>query len=62
MSNFAIVDCSGISDASDSPGDRHGHSYFRNSPTVSSDLVLMLRNDLDPGEAGRPLEHLGLHF
>lgn len=61
-SNMAVVDCSGVSDAANLPGDRYGHSYFRNSPTVSSDLLLMLRDDLDPGEAGRPLEHLGLHF
>jgi hypothetical protein len=45
-----------------SPLDQFGHSYFRNSPAVSSDLVLLLRDDLDPGAPGRPLEHVGLEF
>jgi esterase/lipase superfamily enzyme len=49
-------------DKSDSGADGFGHSYFRNAPTVSSDLVLMLRDDLDPGPPGRPLEDLGLNF
>lgn len=31
-----------------------GHSYFYSSPAVSSDLILLLRDDLEPG-AGRPL-------
>jgi len=43
-------------------GDRYGHSYFRDAPSVSSDLVLMLRDDLDPGPPGRPLERLGNKF
>ena len=43
-------------------GDRYGHSYFRDAPSVSSDLVLMLRDDLDPGPPGRPLEPLGNKF
>ena len=42
--------------------DQYAHSYFRNSPSVSSDLVLLLRDDLDPGSPGRPLEHIGLEF
>jgi hypothetical protein len=29
---------------------------------VASDVVLMLRDDLDPGTPGRPLEPLGPHF
>jgi hypothetical protein len=32
------------------------------APTVSSDLILMLRDDLDPGPPGRPLEPLGFKF
>ncbi|MCZ6838853.1 MAG: alpha/beta hydrolase, partial [Alphaproteobacteria bacterium] len=40
----------------------YGHSYFRTNPAVSSDLVLMIRYGLKPGEAGRPLEHIGLNF
>lgn len=40
----------------------YGHDYFRTNPAVSSDLVLMLRYGFEPGEAGRPLEHIGLNF
>lgn len=40
----------------------YGHSYFRESPSVSSDLILMLRDDLEPGSPGRPMEDLGTHF
>jgi len=29
---------------------------------VSSDLIIMLRDNLDPGPPGRPLEHLGGYF
>jgi esterase/lipase superfamily enzyme len=61
-SNLAIVNFQGASDARVSGGDRYGHSYFRNAPTVSSDVVLMLRDDLDPGPPGRPLESLGHRF
>jgi esterase/lipase superfamily enzyme len=43
-------------------GEGYGHSYFRDAPTVASDVVLMLRDDLDPGRPGRPLEPLGPHF
>jgi esterase/lipase superfamily enzyme len=43
-------------------GENYGHSYFRDAPTVASDLVLMLRDDLDPGTPGRPLTPLGHHF
>lgn len=40
----------------------YGHDYFRTNAAVSSDLVLMLRYGFKPGEAGRPLEHIGLNF
>ena len=60
--NFAIVNFAGASDAGHSERDRYGHSYFRDAPTVSSDLVLMLRDDLDPGSPGRPLEPVGTRF
>ncbi len=40
----------------------YGHSYFRDNPAVSSDLVLNIRYGFKPGEAGRPLEHIGLNF
>ena len=61
-SNFAIVNFSGAADAKHTQRDRYGHSYFRDAPTVSSDLVLLLRDDLDPGAPGRPLEPIGLRF
>ena len=40
----------------------YGHDYFRTNPAVSSDIVLMIRYGLKPGEAGRPLEYIGLNF
>jgi hypothetical protein len=40
----------------------YGHDYFRTNPAVSSDLVLMIRHGLKPGETGRPLENVGLNF
>ena len=40
----------------------YGHSYFRENPAVSSDLVLKIRYGLKPGDPGRPLEHVGLNF
>ncbi len=40
-----------------------GHSYFYQSPAVSSDLILILRDDLDPGEEnGRPLRKGPPHY
>ena len=60
--NFAYVNFWSATDKSDSDADSFGHSYFRNAPTVSSDLILMLRDDLDPGPPGRPLEPLGFSF
>jgi len=60
--NFYIVNFMSSTDKSDSDADSFGHSYFRNAPTVSSDLVLMLRDDLDPGPPGRPLKFLGGYF
>ena len=61
-SNLAIVHFLGASDLLYSEADRYGHSYFRDAPTVSSDVVLTLRDDLDPGSPGRPLEHMDLNF
>ncbi len=40
----------------------YGHDYFRTNPAVSSDIVLTIRYGLKPGEAGRPLEYIGLNF
>ena len=59
---FFVVSFSGAPGADDTELDRYGHSYFRDAPSVSSDLVLMLRDDLDPGDPGRPLEPAGLRF
>ena len=61
-SNFYVINFAGASGGFSSKGDDYGHSYFRNAPTVSSDLVLMLRDDLDPGSSGRPLKHNGFIF
>ena len=60
--NFAIINFLSSSSNSGSNADSFGHSYFRNAPTVSSDLILMLRDDLDPGTPGRPLESIGVKF
>ncbi len=44
-------------------GGKFGHEYFRTDPVVSSDLILAIRFDRDPGPAnGRPLNHLGSLF
>lgn len=40
-----------------------GHSYFHNSPAVSSDLILILRDNRSPGaEHGRPLKERMTNF
>jgi len=40
-----------------------GHGYFHSDPSVSSDLILMMRYDREPGaENGRPLEFLAPGF
>ena len=40
----------------DVKAESHGHYYFYTSPAVSSDLILLLRDNHDPGQAnGRPL-------
>ena len=60
--NFALVQFSGARGTLRTTGDKYGHSYFRNAPTVASDVVLTLRDDLDPGTPGRPLVPVGNHF
>ena len=40
----------------------YGHSYFRDNPVVSSDLVLLLRYGFQAGSPGRPLQHIGSIF
>jgi esterase/lipase superfamily enzyme len=60
--NLAVINFMSATDKSDSDADSFGHSYFRNAPTVSSDLIIMLRDDVDPGSPGRPLKYLGAKF
>jgi esterase/lipase superfamily enzyme len=60
--NLAVVNFARAADPLGSIGDRYGHSYFRNAPSVASDLVLMLRDDLDPGTPGRPLAPVSHHM
>jgi esterase/lipase superfamily enzyme len=60
--NFAFVNFDRSLDTLGSIGDPYGHSYFRDSPSVASDVILTLRDDLDPGPPGRPLEEVGHHL
>lgn len=40
-----------------------GHGYFHSAPAVSSDLILVLRMNKDPGaQNGRPLTQVGVNF
>ena len=39
-----------------------GHSYFYAHPAVSADLILLLRDNLEPGSPGRPLRKHGANF
>lgn len=39
-----------------------GHSYFYRHPAVSTDLILLLRDGLEPGSPGRPLHKRGANF
>jgi esterase/lipase superfamily enzyme len=54
--NFALIRFEG------GQSDRYRHSYFRTNPSVSSDVILLLRYGLPPGSPGRPLEKLGPGF
>ena len=58
-SNFAVINFSGNKDEG---GGGMDHSYFRKVPSVSSDLILMLRDDLEAGSPGRPLQSIGHKF
>jgi esterase/lipase superfamily enzyme len=60
--NLAIVNFTTAEGAIGSLGDRYGHSYFRDAPAVASDVVLTLREDLDPGDPGRPLTPVSRHL
>lgn len=39
-----------------------GHSYYKNDPGVLSDIAILVRQNLKPGDAGRPLIHEGGNF
>ena len=57
IENVTVVEYTG------SRGGAFGHSYFRDNPAVSSDVILVLRYDRPPGaEHGRPLEQVGPRF
>lgn len=62
-SRFAAVPGLELVDARTRRMDLFGHSYFYQSPAVSSDLILVLRENRDPGAAnGRPLTPVGENF
>jgi esterase/lipase superfamily enzyme len=60
--NLSVINFTKVAENSNAALDGFGHSYFRNAPSVSSDLIIMLRDDLDPGDPGRPLKSLGAKF
>jgi len=60
--NLSVINFTRVAENSNASLDGFGHSYFRNAPSVSSDLIIMLRDDLDPGDPGRPLKYLGAKF
>ena len=39
-----------------------GHAYFYRHPAVSADLILLLRDQFEPGSPGRPLHKRGANF
>ena len=39
-----------------------GHAYFYRHPAVSADLILLLRDGLEPGSPGRPFYKRGSNF
>jgi len=46
-----------VSSSDSDNADHFGHSYFRDAPTVSSDMMLLLRDDLGPGLPGNPTKN-----
>jgi len=55
VTNVNIIDVKGT-------GGAFGHGYFRDNPAVSSDLILLLRDEALPGSTSRPLTHKFLNF
>jgi esterase/lipase superfamily enzyme len=39
-----------------------GHSYYKNHPGVLSDIAILVRQNLKPGDEGRPLVHEQINF
>jgi esterase/lipase superfamily enzyme len=39
-----------------------GHSYYKNHPGVLSDIAILVRQNLKPGDEGRPLIHQQINF
>ena len=39
-----------------------GHSYYKNHPGVLSDIAILVRQNLKPGDKGRPLVHQQINF
>jgi len=60
--NVSIINFTTLAERNRENVDHFGHSYFRTAPSVSSDLIIMLRDDLDAGSTGRPLKSLGQKF
>jgi esterase/lipase superfamily enzyme len=61
--NLEIYPKAAVIDARFHSADPNRHSYFRTNPSVSSDVILVLRYGRDPGaENGRPLEKARLGY
>jgi esterase/lipase superfamily enzyme len=39
-----------------------GHNYYKNHPGVLSDIAILVRQNLKPGDKGRPLVHQQINF
>jgi hypothetical protein len=55
VKNVNFVSVEGISDFV-------GHSYYKNHPGVLSDIAILVRQNLKPGDEGRPLIHQQINF
>jgi len=51
-----------IVDARISDPGAFGHDYFHSNPAVSSDIIMLMRYHMNPGENGRPLGEDGKGF
>jgi esterase/lipase superfamily enzyme len=55
VKNVNFVSVEGISDFV-------GHSYYKNHPGVLSDIAILVRQNLKPGDEGKPLIHQQINF